>query len=169
MKNIGTVRTLVILLVVALNVAADQVTKVIVRNNVEARSYTEILGPYFTLTKVENTGAFLSLGENLSPFLKNLILLGFPVVALLGMLVYVIVKPMDRVLAFSIATIVGGGIGNIYDRAIYGSVTDFFHIRFSGLFQTGIFNIADVSVMVGAGVILLYSLFSRKKQTSENI
>ena len=49
--------------------------------------------------------------------------------------------------------IIGGGIGNIYDRFVYGSVTDFFHIDFV-IFQTGIFNMADVSVMVGMFILL---------------
>lgn len=165
MKQKGFLRTFIIILVVLLNVAVDQVTKVIVRNNVEPRSYTEIIGPYFTMTNVENTGAFLSLGENLNPFLKGLILMGLPVLALIAMVGYIIVKPVNMALAIAIASIVGGGIGNIYDRAVYGSVTDFFHIRFSGLLQTGIFNIADVSVMVGAGVVLLYSLSNKKAST----
>lgn len=164
MKQKGLVRTFIILLVVIINIAADQVTKVMVRQNVESHSYTQIIGPYFTMTKVENSGAFLSLGENLSPFLKNVILLGFPILALVGMLVYVIVKPeMGTAMSLAVASIVGGGIGNIYDRALYGSVTDFFHIKI-GIFQTGVFNIADVSVMVGAGVILLVSLISKKQK-----
>ena len=49
---------------------------------------------------------------------------------------------------------VGGGIGNIYDRLIHGSVTDFLHLDF-GLFQTEIFNMADVSIMVGMLTILV--------------
>ena len=52
-----------------------------------------------------------------------------------------------------IGFIIGGGIGNIYDRFVYGSVTDFFHIDFV-IFQTGIFNMADVSVMVGMFILL---------------
>ncbi len=168
MKQKGFLRTFIIIMVVVLNVAADQVAKVIVRNNVEPHSYTQIIGPYFTMTKVENTGAFLSLGENLSPFLKNLILLGLPIGALLAMLLYVVIKPVDTVLTLAIASVIGGGIGNIYDRAVYGSVTDFFHIRFSDILQTGIFNIADVSVMVGAGVILLYSFSSKKTLTQQS-
>ena len=56
---------------------------------------------------------------------------------------------------------IGGGIGNIYDRLVHGSVTDFMHINF-GLFQTGIFNMADVSITTGM-FIFLYQSYSRQK------
>jgi signal peptidase II len=57
--------------------------------------------------------------------------------------------------------VIGGGIGNVFDRIVYGSVTDFLHINF-GFFQTGIFNLADLSIMTGVFIILLQSLFKRK-------
>lgn len=60
-----------------------------------------------------------------------------------------------------LAFAIGGGIGNIYDRILFGSVTDFMHLKASFL-QTGIFNMADVSVMVGAGLVLLDLLINRK-------
>ena len=53
--------------------------------------------------------------------------------------------------------LIGGGIGNIIDRLLYGSVTDFLHIDF-GLFRTGIFNLADVSIMVGIGILIINSI-----------
>jgi len=52
----------------------------------------------------------------------------------------------------------GGGIGNVYDRIIYGSVTDFLHIDL-GLFETGIFNMADVSITTGALILLANTLY----------
>ena len=55
---------------------------------------------------------------------------------------------------------IGGGIGNLFDRIHYGSVTDFLHIKW-GMFQTGIFNLADVSIITGM-IIILIQFFSRK-------
>jgi len=57
---------------------------------------------------------------------------------------------------------VGGGIGNMFDRYLYGSVTDFLHIDL-GWLRTGVFNMADVSVMVGTALILLHSFSSPSK------
>ena len=59
-----------------------------------------------------------------------------------------------------ICFMVGGGIGNIYDRVIYGSVTDFLHIDFV-LFQTGVFNLADVSIMIGLFMVIVASYAER--------
>ena len=56
--------------------------------------------------------------------------------------------------------IIGGGIANIYDRILYGSVTDFLFIDLGGIFKTGIFNIADLSVTTG---MLLFLLKSKEK------
>ena len=53
-------------------------------------------------------------------------------------------------------TIIGGGIGNIYDRILYSSVTDFLYLEF-GKLHTGIFNMADVSVVIGVLLILVNS------------
>ena len=61
--------------------------------------------------------------------------------------------------------IVGGGVANVFDRIVYGSVTDFMHIDFGGSLRTGIFNIADVSVMVGLGCLLVASFRNKKKKT----
>lgn len=55
--------------------------------------------------------------------------------------------------------VLGGGIGNVYDRLVHGSVTDFLFIDF-GIFHTGIFNMADVSIMIGTFLIVV-SMYSR--------
>lgn len=58
-------------------------------------------------------------------------------------------------LILSIGFVVGGGIGNMIDRVLYQSVTDFLHIRM-GPIQSGIFNMADVSIIIGMGILLIY-------------
>jgi len=59
--------------------------------------------------------------------------------------------------------VIGGGIGNLFDRIVHGSVTDFLHVDF-GFFQTGIFNMADLSIMMGI-FIVVYQLSSKRKST----
>lgn len=116
-----------------------------------------------TLTKIENTGAFLSLGDSLPQPIKMLLLTFLPIVVLGLVLVYLMTKKNSSNLTIlGICFIAGGGIGNIYDRAMYGSVTDFLHIDFV-VFQTGIFNMADVSIMTGVFIILVESYFNWRK------
>ena len=162
-KRIVLVFTLIIL-----NIGCDQVSKNMVRNQVEFRSTTEIIGDTFILTNVENAGAFLGMGSDLNPIVKTIFLLILPIVVLLLVLHYLLTKKeIDNLTVVGLSFIIGGGIGNMYDRILYGQVTDFFHIDFGGVFKTGIFNMADVSVMVGMGLILLAGFVNRKKKTTE--
>ena len=159
-KRIVLVFTLIIL-----NIGCDQVSKNMVRNQVEFRSTTEIIGDTFILTNVENAGAFLGMGSDLNPIVKTIFLLILPIVVLLLVLHYLLTKKeIDNLTVVGLSFIIGGGIGNMYDRILYGQVTDFFHIDFGGVFKTGIFNMADVSVMVGMGLILLAGFVNRKKK-----
>jgi signal peptidase II len=64
------------------------------------------------------------------------------------------------------SSIAGGGIANLYDRFLYGSVTDFLFMDFGGIFRTGIFNVADLSVTTGMVLLLISSFLNRPKKTS---
>ncbi len=164
-------RIVLILTLIILNIGCDQISKKMVRDQVEFRSTTEIIGKKFILTNVENTGAFLGMGSELNPIVKTILLLILPIAVLLFVLRYLLTKnDIDNLTVIGLSFIVGGGIGNMYDRILYGSVTDFFHIDLGGIFKTGIFNMADVSVMVGMGFILLASfVYRKKKPTKETV
>ena len=156
-------RTLFITILIVVNIALDQISKFWVRANVPAGSRSEILGEYFTLHNVENTGAFLGLGSDFNPILKIILLNVLPVVVLTLVLFYIFRdKTLDKFSLIGFCCIIGGGIANLYDRILYGQVTDFWHIDLGGVFRTGIFNIADVSVMVGMGLLILGN-FKKKK------
>ncbi len=158
-------RFLIVFSLIILNIGCDQISKNVVRNTVNVRSKTEIIGDNFILTNVENSGAFLGMGSDLNPILKFILLLVLPVVVLLIVLRYLLIKKdLDTITIVGLSFIVGGGIGNLYDRILYSSVTDFFHIDLGGIFKTGIFNMADVSVMVGMGFILLAGLINKKNK-----
>ena len=156
-------RTFFIGFLVVLNIILDQVSKIWVRASVTPKSRTEIIGDYFTLHNVENSGAFLGMGSDLSPTMRIICLLIIPILVMLYVLYYLFKnKDLDQASVIGFSCIVGGGIANIYDRFAYGSVTDFFHIDLGGIFKTGIFNVADMSVMFGLG-LLIYSSFKAKK------
>jgi signal peptidase II len=160
-------RTLFIVLIIILNIVLDQVSKIWVRASVEAHSKTEIIGDYFTLRNVENSGAFLGMGSDLNPMLSTLFLKIIPVLVMGYVLYYIFKnKDLDRVSLIGFACIVGGGIANIFDRFRFGHVTDFFHIDLGGVFKTGIFNVADMSVMLGLG-LLIFTSFTKSKAAIE--
>ena len=158
-----TLRTIVILLILSANIGCDQVTKTLVRNNVGYHEQITLITDYMTLTRVENTGAFLSAGHALPQPVKLIVLLIIPSLVLGILVVYVLRKSnLSGIFTTGICFIAGGGIGNMYDRFLYGSVTDFLHMDLI-LFKTGIFNMADVSIMLGTALVLFQS-FVRKER-----
>ncbi len=155
MKLKGFIRNLVILFILLMNFSCDQISKIIVRKSVAEYEIIPLIDGYLTLTKVENTGAFLSAGSSL-PYFVRLILLTLLPVAFLSYGLWLIIrkKDMPQILIIGWCFVIGGGLGNLYDRIVHGSVTDFLHLDLR-LFQTGIFNMADVSIMTGMFIIIL--------------
>jgi len=157
-------RNLYITFLIVFNIAIDQISKVIVRATLTPYEEIRLIGSYFSLNNVENTGAFLGLGSDLNPILKIILLWGLPILVL-GYVLYMITKDksLDKMSLFGYCCIIGGGVANVFDRIVYGSVTDFMHNDFGGPIKTGIYNIADVSVMVGLGCLLVGNFIYKKK------
>jgi len=149
-------RSLFIAFLIIFNIIIDQVSKIWTRTNVVKGSKTEIIGDYLTLHNVENSGAFLGMGSDLNPTMRAIFLLIIPV-SVMGYVLFLLFrnKDLDQLSILGFCCILGGGMANIYDRFMYGSVTDMFHIDLGGVFRTGIFNVADMSVMVGLGFLIL--------------
>ena len=156
-------RSVLIILLIIINVALDQISKFWVRANVEYHETINLIGDKFIMTKVENKGAFLGMGSDLNPTIRLIVLLILPSVVLLYVLHYIFKnKNIDRLSLIGFCCIIGGGLANLYDRIVHGEVTDFFHIDLGGVFRTGIFNLADMSVMLGMG-LLIYANFKHKE------
>lgn len=162
-KNFKAVtRICIALVLIVANVGCDQITKNIARESLSPGSRIEVIQNHFTLLKVENTGAALSIGQHLPPVIKTVVLQVLPGLVLLLLLIYVMVRrQLSKTLVIAFSFIIGGGIGNIYDRVLYSSVTDFMHLK-AGVLQTGIFNMADVSVMFGTFLLLVHHLQQRR-------
>ena len=161
MKIKPFLRTLAILTILISNVGCDQISKSIVRKRIDYNEQIRLVNSYLTLTKIENKGAFLSVGHSLPQPIKLLLLTILPMVSLgLAFLYLLTKKDLTNMTIIGVCFIIGGGVGNIYDRLIYGSVTDFLHIDFV-IFQTAIFNMADVSIMTGIFVIVIEAFRGR--------
>ena len=152
-----------------LNVGCDQISKNIAREKLNAYEPVSIIDHYFTLIKVENKGAFLSVGSALPEFLKFTLLSIIPLLALSYGIVYLCTRQnLSKINALALSFAIGGGLGNIYDRIIHGSVTDFLHIKLGNI-QTGIFNMADVSISVALLLFILQAYIGSKKPKTINI
>jgi len=169
MQQFKSLRWSVLLLLLTLNFGCDQISKKIVRSEISDYEHISIIKDRFTLTKVENSGAFLSLGDNMPYIFRLIILTGLPLMFLVYGLYFLFTKrnlPISMQIA--LCFLIGGGIGNLYDRIVHGSVTDFMHMDLY-LFQTGVFNFADISIMIGVGVLLVQSFRSKmvKEESTE--
>lgn len=151
------------LLLIACNISCDQITKKQVRKRIEMHEQISIVKNNFILTNVENTGAALSFGQQFSPVVKLIIFQIIPILVLVYLFFYIIQKvPVKSLHFIAITFIIGGGIGNIIDRILYQSVTDFMYLE-AGTLHTGIFNMADVSVTLGAITLAIQQLAAKRK------
>ena len=161
-------RNLLITTIVFLTIALDQISKIWVRNNFESYIENSIICDLFILIKVENTGAFLGMGSELPESLRILLLIVLPIIVLIFITIYTYIdKELDKISIIGFSLIIGGGIGNIFDRIVYGSVTDFFYLDFGSIFKTGIFNIADIFVTTGM-ILILYPIVKEQIKKYRN-
>lgn len=166
MKMSRSLRMLFIVGLILINVGCDQVSKSVARQHIDDTERISVIGEYVVLMKTENKGAFLGFLSSMeNPILKSIFLILLPIAVLLFILQMIIINTdLDRYMIFGLCCIIGGGIGNLYDRILYSSVTDFMHIDLGGVFKTGIFNMADVSVMLGTALLIIS--FIKRKEVS---
>jgi len=142
-------------LVLSTSVGCDQVTKIVARDQLEGVGRLSYLGDTFRLVLIENHGAFLGMGSEMPEWVRTSIFVGVVSLALVAFLVWILRTPeLSKVSVVGAALVVGGGIGNVIDRVLFeGGVTDFLNIGI-GTLRTGIFNVADVWIMLGAAMML---------------
>jgi signal peptidase II len=140
-------------------ISCDRVTKNLAKEHLKNKPAVSYLHNSIQLVYVENTGAALSLGDELPKMASFWLLSILPLSFLIFLSAYVIrhSKEFSFLKIFSFALIISGGLGNIIDRIVFDRhVTDFMILSFLKM-HTGIFNFADVCVSAGAiGLIFFY-------------
>jgi signal peptidase II len=155
-------RSLLIALAVLL---LDRITKWAISQTIPLEDAVNIIPGFFRLTHLENTGAAFSLfADSPSPF-RTTLLVGFSVAAL-AVVSVLLWKDRNRFHSGTLALslILGGAIGNLWDRLSDGKVTDFLDF-YIGAHHWPPFNVADSAIVVGA-LLLLLRMF-RKEQRSQ--
>lgn len=140
-------------------VGCDQATKAVAKEYLPRNEVMSFARDTFRLQYAENKGAFLSIGASLPENARGLLFtvgIGAIVFGILGYLLFVPALPHVTTVALSL--IAGGGLSNLIDRIAHGGhVIDFLNIGLDGV-RTGIFNIADVAIMVGVISLIVRSL-----------
>ncbi len=160
-------RVIIILFVVLSCAGCDQSTKYLATQNLVKGEVSTFAGDIFKLQYVENSGAFLGMGNSLSEK-QRFIFFSVAVSIVLGILfLYTLLSVgLSSFSVISLSIILGGGLSNLHDRFINsGAVVDFLNIGI-GTLRTGIFNIADVFILVGVSMFLLHS---HKRQVQNDL
>ena len=152
MRRIGV--RLVLLLAIGATIGCDRVTKHVAATTLSEAPSRSFLADTFRLEYAENTGAFLSLGSDWPPAVRTAVF-GVGTGSLLVALAVFAVRGRWRGRALlGVALFVAGGASNLLDRITYGMVIDFMSVGIGSL-RTGIFNVADMAIMLGAGMLVL--------------
>ena len=139
----------------------DQISKLIVVKSLDQNSSIEVIKSFFYLTRTNNTGAAFSILLG-----KRILLIIITVLVLIYVFYYLKKnKVTNKLVMLSYSLIIGGSLGNLIDRVIYGYVIDFLSFKI-GTYNFPIFNLADTSLTIG--VILLIIINWKGKENDSN-
>lgn len=146
-------------------IAADQVTKHLVRTHLlpgETWQITPWLRPIVQVTHVTNTGVAFGMFQGLG-------VLSAVVSALISVFIVIYQRqiPLDRwAMRLSLGLMLGGAVGNLIDRAVFGFVVDFVDLNLWPLQGFPVWNVADASVTVGTIVLLLLMVLDERREAA---
>jgi signal peptidase II len=160
-------RLMVFMLLIGSCVGFDRAAKVVAKDHLALSRPILYLNDFFRLQYIENSGAFLGFGWAWPTALRFWLLTVLVGIFLCGLIIYIFISrrnTLPDLIGFSL--IIGGGVGNLIDRVYNnGKVIDFMNVGIGNI-RTGIFNFADVVIMLGIA-FLLFGHLSRKKSKCE--
>jgi signal peptidase II len=142
-------------------VLLDRWTKRLVASRIAMYRQIQIIPGFFRITHTENTGAAFSLFADSPSHWKTALLIGFSLLAMV--IVTVLLWKQTRALTMTgvaLSLILGGAVGNLWDRVASGRVVDFllFYVKH---YEWPVFNLADSAIVVGAGLLVLEILLHK--------
>lgn len=155
----------ILFLVSALVILVDRVTKIAVAHMLPLGGEHAVIPKVFWISHVLNTGAAFSLfGDTASPERVRWLLVGFSLIAII-VIAIVLVRVGRRITAttFGLALILGGALGNAYDRMRTGAVIDFLEVHIVH-YHWPDFNVADSCIVMGGILLVLHSLMAAREQ-----
>jgi signal peptidase II len=153
-------------LLIALAVlVADQLTKWVIASAIPLHDSRPVIPGFFRLTHVKNRGAAFGIFADSTSPMKIEVLILLSVVALVVVLMLLWEQPGARRIGLGLALILGGALGNLFDRLAHGSVVDFLEFYLRG-FHWPAFNVADSAIVMGAGLLVLDMLLARSPKHS---
>jgi signal peptidase II len=158
-------RWCLIALLVAGTVGCDRVTKHIAAQKLAGLPTQSYFADTLRLGYAENTGGFLSLGADLPAPIRTIIFTSATGVLLILLIVASWRNGWDRWRTVGLSLFVAGGASNWLDRLASGRVVDFLNVGIGSL-RTGVFNVADVAIMVGVALLLVAELKASRARSA---
>ncbi|GAA0371836.1 signal peptidase II [Bacillus horti] len=151
-------------LIAAVIVVVDQISKWMIVQLMELRDSIPIIEGIFHITSHRNVGAAFGILEN-----QRLFFIAVTSIVAIGIIYYLYKQRHSKaLLVWALAIMLGGVIGNFIDRLLTGQVVDFFDVNIvlgSFFYNFPIFNIADIAICVGVGLIILDLVLSSIRES----
>lgn len=135
----------------AVIVVIDQITKVVIMQNFVLHE-TLFVTSFFNLVRVHNSGAAFSLLADAGGW-QRVFFIVVAVVASIWVVWLLRRYPQQKLFCLALGMILGGAIGNLIDRVLFGAVVDFVQVHYAGYFFPA-FNVADSAITCGAGLLI---------------
>lgn len=150
--------------------ALDRVTKIVIERYVSLTDTYNVIPGFFDIVHAQNRGAAFGMFSEGDSEMRTFLLIGVSLAVLIfvSMLLF---RPArggftgSRVTMIALSLVLGGALGNVWDRLTAGMVTDFLEF-YIGQYRFAAFNIADSAITIGAGLLLL-DIWRGRKQTAE--
>jgi len=145
--------------------ALDRLTKWIIESRVSFSATYKVIPGFFDIVNSQNRGvAFGILNDSTSEWRTTLLVVASIAAVILVSVVLWNAQRLDRLLLWGLALILGGAAGNVFDRILWGRVTDFL-LFYVGEYQWPTFNVADSAIVIGSALLLL-DQFRPKRQAA---
>lgn len=144
----------------AIIILIDQISKYAISNYMQQGESIQVIGNVLRLTYIKNPGMAFGIQVGSKLFFTI-----FSSIACVVISIYLFrIKSENFWARFALASILGGAIGNLIDRIVYGEVIDFIHFR---IIRWPIFNVADIAVTIGMIILIAFVIFDKKQLESE--
>jgi signal peptidase II len=165
-KQTAQARQFRYLWIAAVVILIDQLVKIIVKLTMPLYESKHILGDVIMLTHVQNTGAAFSISLG-NPGIDRIFFIVMPIIAIIFVF-YLIYRSTTKLQQIGLSLIIGGAFGNLIERILFGSVTDFVDVDFPNFIMQRwpVFNVADSSIFI-AMCLLILDMIINKDSTHE--
>ena len=144
----------------------DRLSKLYILNLAEIEKQVDIyISPFLNLYLIWNTGVGFGLFSSDQPFYYNLVTI---VIVLINILILIMIFKSKIYRKFFLLMILGGSLGNLFDRLYYAAVPDFIDIHY-GNYHWFVFNVADIFISLGILCLILDEIFFNNRKSNHDL